>query len=789
MRLWDATTGKLIREMKGHSDNVPAAVFSPDGRYIASGSWDTTVRLWDGETGAPIKKLGEQNSRIQSLAFNRDGRRLVTGIGGKGAGGFDSVVFAVPSGEVVSRFSKHDNTVGATAISPDGRTAATGGGSIFPIYLWEIESGDAVRSLAGEGRRVWSVAFAEDSGSIAFGKEYSYRSPNNLGPLQRAITLRRDGAYRVALGDDVRDESRFLRARDVHGDLSLGTRQDPEGFETYLQIVRADGFYLEIWRDPPYGFQHRCFSFTPDGDQIVSGYANGHLPSYSVESGEEVHDFVGHTSGVLAVAVSPDGKTLVSGSSDQTVRLWDMATGDNLLTVFVGADEEWVAWTPQGYYASSPNGDKYIGWHINRGVDKLAEYYGAAQYEKTFYRPDVVAEFLEVRDIDRALERANAARPGPSRPPPLVTSSQITSYAPPVLFFGSPREAETQVNDAGLRVEGEARSTSLPLTAVTLLLNGRPIQEYKPQGQRHAFDFEVDLEPGRNVLIAIAEHDAARSDFESRIINFGDAVAPEASPKPDLYLLAIGVSDYEDDSFDLDYAHRDAEAIEKIFLSQQGGAFREVHAKALISPQATRSRILKELNWLRDEGTPQDLRVLFLSGHGGMDPQNQYYFFAHAHDKSDFEAEDVAWRTMLGRLAGAQSKAILLVDTCHAGGATGSKKKGEDDFEKIIKDIQTEHSGIASFASSTHNEKSEELPPPHNHGAFTYALLEGLCGLADKLPSDGQINTAELAPWIHSRVLELTEQRQRSTRGLSNGLKDFSFFHVRETDPVCASLR
>ena len=73
-----------------------------------------------------------------------------------------------------------------------------------------------------------------------------------------------------------------------------------------------------------------------------------------------------------------------------------------------------MAWTPQGYYASSPNGDKYIGWHINRGVDKLAEYYGAAQYKKTFYRPDVVAEFLEVRDIERALERANAARPGPA---------------------------------------------------------------------------------------------------------------------------------------------------------------------------------------------------------------------------------------------------------------------------------------------------------------------------------------------------------------------------------------
>ena len=340
LRLWDTTSGKLIREMKGHSGNVRAAVFSPDGRYIASGSDDKTVRLWDGETGEPIKKLGEQNRQIVSLAFSPDARRLVTGIGSTGAGGYDSAVFAVPSGEVVSRFSEHDNSVAATAISPDGHIAATGGGDIFPIYLWDIESGDAVRSLAGEGRRVWSVAFANDGGSITFGNESSYRSLNNRGPLRRVITLRQDGAYRVALGGEVRDESRFLRADGVHGGLSLKTRKGPAGRDKYLQIVRGDEIVREIARDRTSGYRHNCFSFTPDGNRIVSGASNGVLTSYSVESGEKAHDFVGHTSEVWAVAISPDGKTLVSGSADQTVRLWDMETSNNLLTVFVGADEE-----------------------------------------------------------------------------------------------------------------------------------------------------------------------------------------------------------------------------------------------------------------------------------------------------------------------------------------------------------------------------------------------------------------------------------------------------------------
>ena len=73
------------------------------------------------------------------------------------------------------------------------------------------------------------------------------------------------------------------------------------------------------------------------------------LTQYNRDTGKRVRDFVGHTGDVWAIAVAPDNRTLVSGSADQTVRLWDIATGQNLLTVFVGADHEWVAWTPQGY--------------------------------------------------------------------------------------------------------------------------------------------------------------------------------------------------------------------------------------------------------------------------------------------------------------------------------------------------------------------------------------------------------------------------------------------------------
>ena len=788
LRLWNAETGELIREMKGHEDDVHTVAFSPDGRYIASGSWDKTVRLWDGETGTFVRKLGEVNRGVDGLAFSPDGRRLITGSSFTGFGGYASHVFSVPAGDVLARFSEHNSVILATAVSPDGRIAATGGGDDNVIYLWDMESGDKTRELNGKGHSVWSVAFAQDGASIAFGHEWARPTRSDFGPLQRIFRLRQGDAWQVFLGGQVEEESSYRRAVDQHGDLSLKTREIA-GYDKYLEIRRGSEVLHEIERDPTSGHRHTCFTFTPDGRYIASGAGNGFLTLYSAETGKKVADLVGHTSEVWAVSTSPDGKTLVSGSMDQTVRLWDIPSGRGLLSIFVGSDEEWVAWTPQGYYASSPNGDRYIGWHVNRGVNKQADYYEAGQYAKVYHRPDVVHEFLEVRDIEEALKRANAKRAIPRvSPEPVFSPEQITQNVPPELFFASPFSQEETVSEVSFPVKGEARSASLPITVVTVLLNGLPVYEPNPNVLRHPFQFEVDLEPGRNVLTAFAEHDLARSKFERRMIILGSDGARASAPKHDLYLLAIGVSDYADESVtDLDYAARDALQIEKLFRAQEGGAWDKVHVQPLTDEKATRSAILSGLRWLETEGDKDDLRVLFLAGHGMSDRYGSYHFLGHGHD-GDFDQHGVSWQVITRRLDSAPGKAILLADTCYAGKLTQGKTRAPVTYETIIKDMQTQYSGIATFASSATYESSEELPEK-KHGAFTYALIEGLCGAADSGEKDRLIDTGEIGTWLSGRVADLTDRRQRPVQGRSQGLPDFSFFQVRPDHEVCASLQ
>src|SRR5262249_7683363 len=138
-----------------------------------------------------------------------------------------------------------------------------------------------------------------------------------------------------------------------------------------------------------------------------------------------------------------DDKTLVSGSMDQTIKLWDLESGRNLLTVFVATDSEWVAWTPEGYYTSSLNGDRYIAWHVNKGIDKAAEYYTAAQFQKQFYRPDVVAEYLQSRDIKLAVKAANEKRGATVATRPQTSNAgapDILSSIPPVVIITAPKD-------------------------------------------------------------------------------------------------------------------------------------------------------------------------------------------------------------------------------------------------------------------------------------------------------------------------------------------------------------
>jgi WD40 repeat protein/serine/threonine protein kinase len=412
MRMWNAQSGEPIAVLRGHTNLAQDMRFSPDGKLLASCSYDQTIRLWDGMTGAPIATLRGHTGRVLAIAFSLDSTRLVSGSQDHSVRLWDAT-----TGGLIAVLHGHANDVNSVAFSPDGATIASGS-SDRTTRLWDARLAERNGVLRGHTSFVYGVAFHPDGERlVSAGWDSTIRVWNATSGQETAvwhnpvkttinsISIDPSGKLLASLGRDnaVRlwdmATGKHLHHWTIFSDHWQEGRVKFSPGGNLLAAGSRDGS-VHVWdvhsRDTwsvLRGHRENVFAvaFSPDGRRLASAGADldGSIRIWDVAKKEQVRLLPGHVDEIFALAFSPDGKVLASGSKDGTVRLWETTNWKPSAVLNHGTNVYGVAFTPDGTRLATSCADNSIRfWDVATGQE-VAELRNHGSYVKTLaFSPD-----------------------------------------------------------------------------------------------------------------------------------------------------------------------------------------------------------------------------------------------------------------------------------------------------------------------------------------------------------------------------------------------------------------
>jgi uncharacterized caspase-like protein len=242
------------------------------------------------------------------------------------------------------------------------------------------------------------------------------------------------------------------------------------------------------------------------------------------------------------------------------------------------------------------------------------------------------------------------------------------------------------------------------------------------------------------------------------------------------WAIVIGVSEYQYNSLNLEYAERDAEEFYQLLISPIGGSFKPENIVKLTNQDATTQKVTKALRSFLQKPGRDDLVIFYCACHGAPDlnrPEN-IYLITYDTDPSDIAGTALPMREINLSLRDnlLSEKVVLLADTCHSaaiGEGLGSRNMSNDNIlvNRYLQEVSKTRGGIALLTSAEANEVSfEDAKWGGGHGVFTHYLLQGMKGAAD-LNQDGIVTVGELFEYVRSHVQAATEGRQHPSIGTS----------------------
>lgn len=488
--------------------------------------------------------------------------------------------------------------------------------------------------------------------------------------------------------------------------------------------------------------------------------------------------------------ISPDNRIAAFRSNNGLIDLWDLEKKELLFSIFNAGYSDYLIVTPDHYYAGTKDALDLVVFRNDM------ESYSFRQFDLRFNRPDLVLSKFPYSSEEVMNRYNNAYKKRMQR---LGFGTEVKTaelQAPTVRILNESVPYATPNSSFYLKIEAEDQK--YPLDRINIWVNDVPLfgrngQSLKSGRKKTLSEtYNIPLSQGPNqIQVSVLNAQGVESLVEELAIELED---PSAKA-PSVYLVAIGVSAFENPAMNLKYASKDAQDLAKLLKRAGNG----IHIETLLDQEVTPLNLQKIKTKLKQTRV-DDQVILFVAGHGLVN-QNLDYYFATA--KTDFSNPDqssipyLELENLLDEIP-ARNK-LFLMDACHSGEidktsvefiqqdqlpegevtfrAVGNrpiftKKELQNSFE-LMRDLFVDlrkGTGAHVISSASGVEFALEGDQWEN-GVFTFCLLNGLQNMDADLDKDGNIMVSELQQYLAKEVALLTHNQQRPTfrvRNISN---------------------
>ncbi|MCB9195031.1 MAG: caspase family protein [Flavobacteriales bacterium] len=708
--------------------------FSPNGRDLVTMYGGSEMAVWNPSTGEVRQKLNTDGELIQNVSFNKDGSMLA------GAGFFGVLkIWDMKSYKLTKRFVGHVGGIYGSSFSPDGKTIVSCG--------------------MDNTIRIWDVEKEKELHKIDLSSEYAI--------ILSDVKYSPDGSLIAVASWDHKVR--------IYNTTDWSLKYTLEGHKNMITTI----------------------DFSSDGQYLASGAGNNSVAEadnsvivWNMNTGSEQCRYEGHRGMVWKVIFDKLSSHIYSSGDDGTIRVWDYVKCEEVALMASVGDIDYVIATPDNYYMSSKDALDAVSFRVGKKL------YPFEQFDLRLNRPDIISARLgkTPQGLINAYQYVYKKR---LRKMGFTEDQLGDDFHLPLVKIETKNKVFT-TSEKKFELTVFADDEKYKLDRLNVYVNDVPIYGMKGYDLNDLKvntlrkDVAVELVQGKNkIQVSVHNEAGVESLRETYEVVYNGEVQ-----KGDLYIVAIGVSEYQNSQFNLKYAAKDAQDV-MTTIERSSHLYKSVKSKILINEQVTKESIL-ELSKFLQTANEDDAVIIFVAGHGLLDDHFDYYYATHDIDFDKPAERGVPYELLESIISAVKAyQKLLIMDTCHSGeldkeevefNKTEDVKLGDVEFravgagvrekegfgfgnagelmENMFVDVRkgTGATVISSAGGAEYAMESEEW----KNGLFTYCLLSGITKKTADLNNDGEIHVSELRSYVYDEVTRLSEGRQKPTARAEN---------------------